>query len=179
MSISTRQEEPSDAIAISEVIRRAYEGVFFSNHREQLMVDRLRASQAYIPQLSLLAEVADEIVGHVLLTRITIRDGETSVPSLALAPLSVTPEFQRQGVGSALVSEAHRRARQLGFKSIIIIGIEGYYQKHGYVPLHLYPIKVPFKVRSENCVILALCSEGLAGISGVIEYAPEWMESPR
>lgn len=179
MSISVRQENPLDAAVVSKVIQRAYERVSFSNHREHLMVNRLRASPTYIPQLSLLAEIAGEVVGHVLLTRITIRDGETSHPSLALAPLSVTPEFQRQGVGSALIREAHRRARQLGFRSIIVVGIEGYYPKFGYVPLGLYPIKVPFEVRPENCAIVSLSDVGLSGLRGIIEYAPEWMEAPR
>ena len=179
MSILVRQEKPEDAEAISEVVRRgAYEHVPFSNHREHLMVSRLRSSQAYVPQLSLLAEIAGEIVGHLLLTRIAIRDGAGSTPSLALAPLSVTPASQRRGVGGALIGEAHKRAGELGFLSVVVVGIEGYYQKFGYVPLSLYPIRVPFEVRPENCAIVALCTDGLAGLSGVIEYAPEWMEAP-
>ena len=178
MSILVRQELPGDARAISEVIRSAYERIPFSNHREHLMVDRLRFSRAFIPQLSLVAEMEGKIAGHLLLTRITIREGEKSTPSLSLAPLSVGPGFQRQGVGSALIHEAHRRARQLGFQSIIVVGITGYYQKFGYVPLALYPVRVPFEVPPENCAVVSLCEEGLSELRGVIEYAPEWMETP-
>ena len=177
MTISVREETTSDAAAITEVIKRAYALIPFSNHREHLMVNRLRASTAYLPKLSLVAEVAGEIVGHILLTKITIRDGERATSSLSLAPLSVVPEFQRRGVGEALLNAAHRRARQLSFRSIVVVGIEGYYQKFGYEPLSLYPIKMPFEVREENCLIMALCAGGLSGIKGLIEYAPEWMES--
>ena len=179
MNISIREEVSTDAHVISEVIRRAYEHVAFSNHREHLMVNRLRASSAYIPQLSLLAEADGGPAGHLLLTRIVIRDGERSTPSLALAPVSVVPEFQRCGVGTALVNEGHRRARLLGFRSVVVVGIAGYYARLGYVPLDLYPVTVPFKVRPENCAIVSLCAEGLSGLRGVIEYAPEWMEAPR
>ena len=179
MNISVRQETCENIAVVSTVIRRTYEQVPFSNRREHLMVDRLRTSQAYVPQLSLIAEVAGEIVGHLLLTRISIRDGEKCTPSLALAPLSVLPEFQRRGVGSALIHEAHQRARQLGFRSIIVVGIEGYYSRFGYMPLSSYPVRVPFKVRPENCAVVSLCAEGFSGVSGVIEYAPEWMEAPR
>ena len=83
----------ADADRVSDVVRRAYECVPFSNHREHLMVARLRSSHACVPQLSLVAETADELVGHILLTRITICDGDHATPSLALAPLSVVPEF--------------------------------------------------------------------------------------
>lgn len=177
-SLSVRQEELRDETAIAEVIQSAYERVAFSNHREHLMVARLRASRAYIPELSLLAEIAGRMAGHLLLTRINVRDGERSVPSLALAPLSVAPGFQRQGVGSALIHEAHRRARQLGFRSVIVVGITGYYHKFGYVPLHQHPIQLPFEAREENCAVAALCADGLTGLRGVVEYAPEWMEEP-
>ena len=61
---------------------------------------------------------------------------------------------------------------------MVVVGIEGYYQRFGYVPLSLYPVRVPFEVRPENCAIVALSADGLAGLSGTIEYAPEWMEAP-
>ena len=142
-NILVRHETPADAAAIAELIQHAYESVPFSNHREHLMVSRLRASPAYVPELSLVAEVAGQVVGHLLLTRIAIRNGATSATSLALAPLSVRPEFQGQGVGSALVNESHQRARKLGFQSIVVVGIEGYYSRFGYVPLDQYAIKDP------------------------------------
>lgn len=177
--ITVREETPADAALVSDVVRRAYAAVPFSNHREHLMVERLRASSAFVPPLSLVAEVRGEPAGHIMLTRITIRDGAVSTPSLALAPLSVVPEFQGRSVGSALVHEAHRRARALGFRSVVVVGIAGYYGRFGYVPLGLYPVTVPFEVRPENCGIHALCEGGLDGLRGVIEYAPEWMEAPR
>ena len=177
MSISVREAIRTDASAITEVVKRAYDRIPFSNHREHLMVNRLRTSPAYVPQLSLVAEVAGEIVGHILLTRITIRECERSTPYLSLAPLSVVPEFQGRGVGGALINEAHRRARQLDFRSVVVVGIEGYYPKFGYEPLNLYPIKMPLEVNETNCAIVALCPDGLTGLSGLIEYAPEWMES--
>ena len=70
---------------------------------------------------------------------------------------------------------AYRRGVQ-GFR-LIIVGIAGYYQRFGYVSLDRYPIKVPFKVRAENCAIFSLCEDGIEGLSGTIEYAPEWMEA--
>jgi predicted N-acetyltransferase YhbS len=140
------------------------------------MVHRLGGSKAYLPELSLVAELANQIVGHIMLTSVVIKDQGKWFSSLALAPLSVDPEFQRRGVGTMLVNQAHQRARCLNFPSIIVVGIPGYYPKFGYVPLSEYNIKVPFKVRQENCFIIALARDGLSGVSGLVEYPREWIE---
>ena len=78
-------------------MRRAYAPVAYSDHREYLMVERLRLTAAYLPSLSLPAEIKGETVGHVLLTRAFIQNQRASVATLALAPLSVVPEFQVSG----------------------------------------------------------------------------------
>ena len=68
-TIATRAERPGDGPAISDVVLRAHANVVYSDHREHLMIERLRATDAWIPALSLLAHVSDEAVGHILLTR--------------------------------------------------------------------------------------------------------------
>ncbi len=176
MQIRVRPETFADASASDEVILRAYENISYSDHTEHLMVHRLGGSKAYLPELSLVAELANQIVGHIMLTSVVIKDQGKWFSSLALAPLSVDPEFQRRGVGTMLVNQAHQRARCLNFPSIIVVGIPGYYPKFGYVPLSEYNIKVPFKVRQENCFIIALARDGLSGVSGLVEYPREWIE---
>ena len=131
MRITVRPENALDAPVIAEVILRAFRSVSYSDHTEQVMVDRLRASSAYLPPLSMVAEIENQIVGHIMLTRVAIRDGETSFASLALAPLSVLPEFQNRGVGTALVKETHKRALHLGFPSVIVLGTPNYYSRFG------------------------------------------------
>lgn len=177
-AITIRVEGPEDAALITDVIKRAYQDVPYSDQREYLMVSRLRGGRGYIRELSLLAEVNGQAVGHVLLTAVIIRGPRSTAASLALAPLSVVPEFQRQGVGRRLVAEAHRRARGLGFGSVIVIGPSAYYPRFGYEPLDRYPITLPFAVPERNRMIAALTPDGLAGVSGMVEYAPEWMAGP-
>ena len=72
--ITIRPERPDDSALIADVVRRAYAHVAYSDHREHLMVERLRSTAAYIPSLSLLAEIEGEAAGHVLLTRAFIRN---------------------------------------------------------------------------------------------------------
>lgn len=104
-----------------------------SDHQEQFLVERLRKSDAFIPELSLVAE--DEkgtIAGHILLTKLSIENDSETYESLALAPVSVKPEFQNQGIGGQLIREGHRVAQRLGYQSVILIGHENYYPKFGY-----------------------------------------------
>ena len=175
-NMQIRQEEPSDGEAIAEMIRLTYKDVPFSNHREHLMVERLRASSAYLPQLTLIAELDGAIAGHIMMTAIQIRGAERDVNALALAPLSVAPMFQRRGVGGALIQEAHARARNLGFAAVILVGITGYYHRFGYGPLDAHGITLPFDVHADQRMALELSPRALAGVHGTVEYAPEWLE---
>lgn len=176
MKISIRQEMPSDYPAVAEAIKSAYEDVGYSNHREQFMVERLRNSDAFIPQLSLVAEADHQIVGHLMLTKIFIHDQEKPIASLALAPLSVVPEFQGNGVGSQLVTEGHRLAKELNYRSVVVLGHAKYYPRFGYEPLKKYGLELPFAVREENCMVISLAENGLSGVTGRVVYPPEFLE---
>lgn len=97
------------------------------------MVARLKNSDAFIPELSLIAEIDNQIVGYVLLTKIKIVNAnESSYNSLALAPVAVLQAFQGKGIGGKLIEAAHDRARDLGFGSAVLLGHENYYPKFGY-----------------------------------------------
>lgn len=171
-----REERPSDGATIAEVVRRAYADVPYSDHREHVMVDRLRATDAYVPELSLLAEVGGKAVGHVLLTKAEIRSDRSVVSALALAPLSVVPAFRCRGIGKRLIGCAHDRALALGFGVILLVGIPSYYRRFGYERLSRYPIKLPFDAPDENRMILALRPDALDGVAGTVRYAEGWLE---
>ena len=165
-----------DAPVIASIVERAFADVPHSDHREHVMVERLRRTDAFVPALSLLAEVEGQPAGHILLTRATIRNWRTASETLALAPLSVLPEHQRRGVGRGLVEAAHARAAALGFGSIVLVGAPGYYRRFGYEPLSHYPIALPFPVPARNCMVLPLRPEAMTGVSGVVDYAVDWLE---
>ena len=175
-AIAIRAERPDDGPVIAGVVRRAYADVPYSDHREHRMVDRLRRTDAYLPALSLLAEVAGEAVGHVLLTRAHVRGARSAAETLALAPLSVVPEFQGRGVGRRLVEAAHAQAVALGFRTVVLVGPPGYYARFGYEPLRRYPVTLPFDAPDENCMIAALVPHAADGLAGRVEYAPGWLD---
>lgn len=175
VAITIRTEHPGDEATISGIVQRAYADVAYSDKREHLMVDRLRKTDAFLPTLSLLAEVEGGAVGHLLLTHAHIRSQDAAVPTLALAPLSVVPDYQGRGVGRGLVEAAHAQALMLGFGSIVLVGIPNYYARFGYEPLSRYRITLPFSAPERDCMILPLCPDALSGVTGVVEYAAGWI----
>ena len=116
-----------------------------------------------------MAETDGRIVGHILFTKIRIG---TST-QLALAPLSVLPAFQGQGVGSALVWRGHQIARDLGYSYSVVLGSETYYPRFGYVPAEQLGIQAPFPVPAENFMAAKL-TEDAPPVRGMVQYAPEF-----
>ena len=122
-----RKETATDYEAVYSVVKRAFESAEHADGNEQDLVNALRKGDAFIPELSLVAEADGKIVGHIMFTRATV-DGK---PVLALAPLSVLPEYQRKGIGKALIQEGHKIAKELGYTHAIVLGSEKYYPKAG------------------------------------------------
>lgn len=174
MDIKIRAEIQKDYNDVFDVIEQAFKTEKFSDKQEQFLVQRLRNSTAFIPELSLVAEINGQIVGHILLTKLKIKSKINEFTSLALAPVSVLPQFQGKGIGSKLILESHDRARKLGYKSIVLLGHEKYYPRFGYKETYKYGIELPFEVPKENCMVIELVENGLAGVSGIVEYPKEF-----
>ncbi len=161
-----RAEEPTDRPAIFRVVREA-----FGRDDEARLVDALRTSDAFIPELSLVALDETAIVGHVLFTRIAIRDGDASHPGLALAPVAVAPSHQGKGIGSALIRRGLEEAGARGHGVVIVVGHPEYYPRFGFVPAHARGIRAPFPVNDRSFLALALRPGALDGVRGIVEYA--------
>ena len=177
MQVTIRQEKPEDFKAVFNLIEKAFEPLQLSDHKEQFLVERLRKSSAFVPELSMVAEMEGEIVGHILLTKLKIKNEQNEFYSLALAPVSVLPAYQGKGIGGMLIEQAHKKARELGYKSVVLIGHEKYYPKFGFQQADRFGIEFPFEVPKENCMVVELVEGGLNGVTGMVEYPKEFNES--
>ncbi len=171
-----RPEQPKDYNVVFELITNAFLDQENSDHKEQFLVERLRKSNAFIPELSLVAEINGKIVGYILLTRIKIVSNKTCVDSLALAPLAVLPSYQRKGIGGEMILTAHQKAKELGFCSVILIGHEKYYPRFGYEQAKTYGIFLPFDVPDEYCMLIELSKNALRDVKGMVQYPKEFYE---
>lgn len=137
-----RPETNADYATIRQLILTAFKNAPHSDGTEQDLVERLRQSEGFIPELALVAEQKGHIVGYILLTKIHIGDKI----GLALAPLAVSPSHQRQGVGQQLIKTAHTTAERLGYRYSLVLGSDDYYPKFGYTQAENYGITAPFDV---------------------------------
>lgn len=174
--LTIREEEIKDYNEVEKVVEESFKTAEFSDKDEHNLVRRLRNSNEFIKELSLIAEEENKILGHVLLTKALIKAESTYYETLALAPLAVLPEYQKSGIGKNLMNKAIERARELGYKSIVVLGHENYYPKFGFEKASKYGVKAPFEVPDEAYMILELLPGGLNGVSGIVEYSKAFFE---
>lgn len=167
-----RAETEDDAEAIHVVNRRA-----FGQDAEARLVDVIRMSTGFIPELSLVAESDGKIVGHILFSRIEVQGDGGITPVLALAPLAVLPPHQDQGIGSALVREGLLRARQLGHHIVVVVGRPEFYQRFGFASARDKGLECPFPVPEDAFMALELELNALEGVSGAVVYPPAFDEA--
>jgi predicted N-acetyltransferase YhbS len=162
-----RAERPSDAAAIRAVLLEAFPG-----DGEAWLVDELRGTDAWIPELSLVAVASDAIVGHLLMTRARI-EGAVPGEALALAPMAVVPAWHHRGVGGRLVRRGLEEARRLGFGLVVVLGHATYYPRFGFRPARSQGIEAPFRVPDDVWMALDL---GGGGLRGTVVYAPPFAQ---
>ncbi len=167
--MTIRTEQPTDYDSVYLVVKKAFETAQQSDGNEHDLVNALRKSSAFIPELSLVSEIDGTIVGHIMFTRLQI-GGHTA---LALAPLSVLPQYQGQGIGTSLILEGHKRARALGYGYCVVTGSEKYYPRIGYLPAETFHIQPCFEIPAKNFMAYRLC-ENAPVLSGIVKYADEF-----
>jgi putative acetyltransferase len=126
--IVIRSETNADIGAITEVTVAAFKTLEISNHTEQFIIMALRAAKALM--VSLVAEMAGRVIGHIAFSPVTISDGTRNW--YGLGPVSVLPGYQRQGVGKALMREGLSRLKDLKAQGCCLVGHPEYYRKFGF-----------------------------------------------
>ena len=120
-----RKENTSDIEAITQVTIAAFRTLPISKHTEQFIIKALRAAGALT--LSLVAEIDGRVVGHIAFSPVVISDGTKDW--YGLGPVSVFPEYQKQGIGKSLVNKGLSLLKDLGAKGCALVGDPKYYQK--------------------------------------------------
>ena len=164
-----RQETSKDYNAVYNLVKEAFIAAEHSDGTEQDLVAALRNGDAFVPELSLIAEMDEKIVGHILFTEAKVGDDTV----LVLAPLSVLPEFQKQGIGTALIEEGHKIAREMGYQYALVLGSDTYYPRLGYLPAVQFGIEIPEGMPSTNFMAIKL-QENAKSVSGSVTYAKEF-----
>lgn len=152
-----RKEIQSDVGAISDITKAAFEHHPYSNNTEQFIINALRTANALT--ISLVAEVDGKLVGHIAFSPVTFSDGSENW--YGLGPISVEPDYQKQGVGTKLVNEGLHLLKDLGAVGCVLVGNPNYYERFGFrSPNGLKHEGVP----QENFLALSFCNRIPAGV---------------
>lgn len=133
-NIIIRRETPADYAAVEHLTREAFWNVYRPGCLEHYVVHVLRRDPDFVPELDLVMERNGQLIGHVMYMRakITADDGR-ELPVMTFGPISIHPDFQRQGLGKRLLDESMERAKELGAGALCIEGNIAFYGKSGFV----------------------------------------------
>jgi predicted N-acetyltransferase YhbS/predicted enzyme related to lactoylglutathione lyase len=167
--VEIREERPDDIADIRELNRLA-----FGQDQEGDIIDALRSNGAVT--LSLVATLEGRVVGHILYSPITVGD---TFFGAALGPMSVLPQYQRQGIGGRLNEEGKRRLENSGCPFIIVLGHPEYYPRFGFRPASTHGVRCEWEVPDDVFMLLILDPVRAQGISGLAKYRQEFSAEAR
>jgi putative acetyltransferase len=170
VSLAIRSETAADYAAIHEVNVLA-----FGRDNEARLVEVIRASAEFIPELSLVAVDGESVVGNILFSRVAIRARERVLPALALAPVAVRPQLQNRGVGSELVRRGLDACRRLKHRIVVVVGHPNYYPRFGFTSARAFGLEA----RYPDPVFMAqeLVPGALRGVRGTVEYSAAFSQA--
>jgi putative acetyltransferase len=165
--IEIRTEESKDYAIVKAINDRAFNG-----ENEGILVEAIRNSVYFVPELCLVAVKDGEVIGHILFSIVSIQTEDGDVPTLALAPMAVNPDYQNKGVGSMLVTDGLKRAEQMGYEHVVVLGHPAFYPKFGFIPSVTKGIESPFPVPEEVFMVYEIREGSLDRIDGKVVYPP-------
>ena len=152
-----RKEIQSDVEAISDITKAAFENNPYSHNTEQFIINALRNANALT--VSLVAEIDGILVGHIAFSPVTFTDGSQNW--YGLGPVSVAPNYQKQGIGTRLVNEGLNLLKDLGAEGCCLVGDPDFYKRFGFKsPNGLKHEGVP----QENSLALSFCNKIPTGL---------------
>jgi putative acetyltransferase len=169
LGVTVRPETAADFEDIREVNRQA-----FGRYGEARLVDALRDG-GYV-RLSLVGEVHGKIVGHILFSELPILTQGGRLEALALAPLAVVPDRQRQGIGSRLVREGLKRCAEAGHRIVVVLGHPDYYPRFGFSAKLAEPLRAAFS--GPAFMAVELVPGALSDVAGEVRYLPPFGLEP-
>lgn len=158
-----RPEQPGDEAEIAAIYIAAFEDA-----AEAELVARLRQSEVWVPELSLLVQQEEQLVAHALLSQVVAGESE----ALVLGPIAILPDHQRGGLGTALVRMGLERARALKYECVVAIGPGDFLAHCGFRPARGRGLTIEMDVPDANFCVAELAPMGVT--AGPVLFPEEW-----
>jgi len=175
-----RLETEKDYFENVNLTRDAFWNVYRPGCDEHLLHRNIRSAASYIKDLCYVAEEDGKLVGNIVYAKMW-KDGKMCDDVIGFGPLSVLPEKQKQGVGSALVTETLEKAKDLGFKAVLITGNPDYYHRFGFSSATKFGVRLPDIAEGDEASFFTAVEleEGyLEAHAGVYEFDPVYAPDP-
>jgi len=169
--MQVRTETPADHETVAALVTAAFDGA-----NEAGLVDLVRRSDDFDPNLSLIAEENGLVIGHVLFSKVSI-EGAGTFEVYCLAPLAVHPDHQNRGVGSALTEEGLRRLDRMGEPMVILEGIPSYYPRFGFERASQHGLEPPDPLVPDEAFMIRRLTSYDARIRGRVVYPAAFIDS--
>ncbi|RLP90525.1 N-acetyltransferase [Micromonospora sp. BL4] len=179
-TLRLRPEDPADIGPVRRVLAAAFARPDVATPPEVSLVGELRGTDAWLPELAMVAEYGGEVVGYALLTRVRVRPEQGSdAPALAFGPVAVAPHRQRLGHGTAVVQAALDAATELGERLVVVLGDPAFYRRFGFGPASELGLTSPWAGLGEPWQALVLppsTSEEGPPPSGEVLFPVPWSQ---
>ncbi len=167
MKIFICNERPEDHFTVENLTREAFWNLHVPGCDEHFLVRKLRDSEDFLPELNFVAEADGRIVGNIMFSRShVVGQDNQRFETVTFGPVSVLPEYQRQGVGRALIERGLKSARASGHSAAIIFGSPAYYARFGFRPGKEYDIRTSDGKYAAALQALELFPGALRGVCG-------------
>ena len=132
-NIKIRNEVEADYKTVEENTRKAFYNLYFPGCIEHYLVHVMRSHEDFIPELDLVIELDNQVIGNIMYTKAKLVDeAGTEKDILTFGPVSILPQYQRMGYGKMLMEHSFEKAAGLGYDVIVIFGNPGNYVSRGF-----------------------------------------------
>ncbi|MER5700454.1 N-acetyltransferase [Micromonospora sp. NPDC002296] len=176
-TLRLRPEGPADTGPVRRVLAAAFARPDVSTPPEVGLVDELRDTDAWVPELAMVAEYGGEVVGYALLTRVRVGAEDGAVPALVLGPVAVAPHRQRVGHGTAVVQAALDAATELDERLVVVLGDPAFYRRFGFTRADRMGLTSPWSGLGDpwQALVLPPSTSGAAPVPrGEVFFPPPW-----
>jgi len=172
MNIIIRPEQKDDYDSILRINDEA-----FGRENEGLLVSALRKTSKFISDLSLVAEMDNNLIGHILFYPLTIKTKTGDKDVLSLAPISVLPRYQNKGIGCKLMKKGMGECKKTKYDVIIVVGHPNYYPRFGFKSASKWKIQLPIEAPDEAFMAFELKENTIDKYAGTVVFPKEYYDA--
>jgi len=167
MQVQIKREKAKDIEEVDLLYKIAFEQETLSE-----LIVGFRNSSQFIPELARVARISDQIIGVIMYSHGEIVKGRKNIPTIIITSLAILPAYQKLGISAELVKNSFQKARDLGYKSVLVAGDDDYFQKFGFKKASDFDITNKMDIPDENFMAMELVPDSLSNASGHLKNHP-------